>query len=200
MPALVPVAHPDRRRRHHAADAPGVDQGADGLVAGAQERVGRAADAQPALACGGQHFGAGCRIDGKGLLAVDVLAGLQRRQVHRRVCGRHCQVEDRLDVVAREQVVDLHHLQPELGADALRGIAIDVRTGDQVQHRVVRCRLQVGGADLPAADQTDAYRIDLVCGACHVRYRSPAAHRKPRRINSSGASAAITSAWWPSEL
>ena len=91
-----------------------IDRIAARLVGGAQKRIGRAADPQ-ALRRRGEHhrlrFGKpGCQR----LFQIDVLAGLDDLQAHRRMGRWHSQVHHDLDFRIGEQSVDRHRLHASI--------------------------------------------------------------------------------------
>ena len=76
MPALVAGAHEEGAAGDRRADRAVVDQLARGLVAAAEEGVGRAADAQALLRGEVHHLARLGDVDAERLLGIDVLAGV----------------------------------------------------------------------------------------------------------------------------
>ena len=135
----------------------------------AEKRVGRAADAKLFLR-GEIHHLAGFRdVDAERLLGMDMLAGIQNRETDVGVGERHREIDDDLDVVALEQLIDPHPRQPEGGALALCGIAAHIGERPDLHDREALGRLQIGGADIAAADDSDAdfSHCDLRRGTAH---------------------------------
>ena len=105
----VPVLHAVRQHRRgardRAADPPGIERAATGLVRRAEEGVGRAADAH-APAGGGEHQRLPlAEARGERLLRIDVLAGGDDLPADRAMGERHGEVDDDLDLVVGEQRV-----------------------------------------------------------------------------------------------
>ena len=78
------------------------------------------------------------RLGGRGaerLFRVDVLAGCESLQAHLHVGGRDGEIDDDLDRRVREQLVDRHRPQPELGRARLGRLAPDVGDALDVKDR-----------------------------------------------------------------
>ena len=125
---------------------------AGGLVAAAEERIGRAADAQP-LGRRQIHDLAGLGYaDAERLLGMDMLAGIEHRQAHVGVGQRHRQVDHDLDVVALQELIDPQRRHAERGRLLLGGGAAHVGNRAQFDIGEALRGLEIGGADNAAAD------------------------------------------------
>ena len=115
------------RTTNRLTDAPGVDQSTGGLMRGAEECVGRAADPQ---ALGARRLHHRTRL-GEGrrqrLFRVDMLAG--RYDLVADFCVYHGQreIDHELDFRIGEQPIDGDSLNPERLRLGLRGLHADVR-------------------------------------------------------------------------
>ena len=133
VPALVARTHEEGAAGDRHADRAVVDQLARGLVAAAEERVRRAADAQALGRRKVHHLARLGHVDAERLLRVHMLAGVEHRQADVGVGQRHGQVDHDLDVVALQQLIDPHRRNAELGAALLGGGAAHV--GDRAAAR-----------------------------------------------------------------
>ncbi len=146
-------------RGERRADRAGLDRPADGLQAGAEERVGRAAEQEAGgLGLRDERLG-GRQPVGDRLLVPDVLAGRERGAGHLGVRGGDREVDDELHVVAREQRRDRAGAgDPVLAGPAPRRLHVEVGDAADVEVRVAEHVRQVLLADLPGADHADADR------------------------------------------
>ena len=103
VPVLHPVRQHGRRAGDRLTDPPAVDRPPTGLMRGAEEGIGRAADTH--AAAGGEHerlrLG---EARGQRLLGIDVLAGGDDLSADRAVRQRHGQVDHDLDVGGEQRV------------------------------------------------------------------------------------------------
>ena len=105
--------------RDRRADRAFVDQLAAGLVRAAEERVGRAADAQAALlAPPAMSLRASATVDAERLFGMHVLAGCERLKADLDMGRRHGEVDDDLDRRVGQQFVDAPCRDAELAARA----------------------------------------------------------------------------------
>ena len=155
MPAVGPADEQRRGRAERLADRAALDQLPACFVGRAEERVGRAAEAEPAL--GRESDEAARVVNGrrKRFLRMDVLAVRERRAHHRRVGGRRCQVEDRVDLGICDQVVDRRHAQTVFRAERRRHLLVEVGARDDVEAVERRRPAHVVVRDHAAADDTD---------------------------------------------
>ena len=161
MPALVAGAHEEGGAAERNADGAFVDELAAGLMSAAEKGVGRAAD---------PHAAGGCRLDqlarlGDGdaerLLGMDMLAGGDRLQPDLDMRLRDGQVDDDLDGRVGEKIGDAFGGEAELGGARLGDRLIHVGEGAHLQDgKDARC-LEIGRADIAAADDADADRIHV---------------------------------------
>ena len=101
------AAHEHRRgSAERDSDRAFFDQAPSRLVGAAEERVGCATEAQPALLGVGDELPALGARGGQRLLRIDVLAGSERRANERRMRLRRRQVEHQLDLGIGDQLVD----------------------------------------------------------------------------------------------
>ncbi len=129
------------------------------LVRAAEERVGRAADAQPLRL--GQRLQRQPVLERQDqrLFGIDVLAGLERGLADREMRVGDRQVDDEVDFRVREQLLD------GLGADAVflrAGFGrrrIDVGAGPHLEAAEQRREAEIGGRDIAASDDADADRV-----------------------------------------
>ena len=127
MPALMAGAHEEGAAGDRPADRALVDELAAGLMRAAKERVRRAADAQALAPCASlqERTRLGGR-EAERLFRVDVLAGREGLQPDLHMGGRDRQIDDDLDRRIREQRIDRHRAQPELGRPRLGRLGPDV--------------------------------------------------------------------------
>ena len=155
----VPVLHPVRQHGRGAgdrtADPAGIDRPPAGLMRGTEEGIGRAADAY-AFAGGGEHqrlaLGEAC---GQRLLGIDVLAGGDDLPAHRAVRQRHGQIDDDLDVRIGEQRLDRNRRDAVFARPCLGGLGTQIGAGLDPDQLRARGALEVGVADVAAADDAD---------------------------------------------
>ena len=86
-----------------------------------------------------------------------MFAGRQRLQADLDMRGRDGEVENDLDLRVGEQRVDRDRPQVEFRRPRLRGFATRVGERDDLQDREGRRGLQIGGADVAAADKADSH-------------------------------------------
>ena len=150
------AAHHERQGRDRAADRPVVHRLAGGLDAGAEKGVGRAADQEMLAFRELKHDGAIRRRQGKGFLAVGVLAGVEGGGVHLGVGLGHGKVDDNLHFRIMEQVG-----HAGAGPDAILGglglgpRGIKVGAGDEIEDVEFLRAGEVGVADVAAADDAN---------------------------------------------
>ena len=162
MPALVAGAHEEGGAGDRPADRAFVDQLAGGLVAAAEEGVGRAADAQtPCLAPRPAALRASGEVDAERLLRMHVLAGGDRLQADLDMGERHRQVDDDLDVGVGEQALLRSSLGCRTPRPRFRRPAGFMSATPRVEDREDLRRLEVGRADVAAADDADADPVHL---------------------------------------
>ena len=141
MPVLHPVRHDGGDACQRLADRAGVDKRAGRLHAGAENRVGRRADAQPLrLRPGHDREAVGDRY-GERLFGIDVLSRVERPERHVGMGVGNGEVEDDVDVVAPEQFVDASRLDRVTLGLPRSGLRIEVRAGgddDVAEARRVR--------------------------------------------------------------
>ena len=95
-------------------------------MAAAEERVGRAADAEILARREVHHLARLGDVDAERLLGMHVLAGIEHRQADVGVGQRHREVDHDLDIVALQQLIDPHRRHAERGALPLGGIAAHI--------------------------------------------------------------------------
>ena len=124
---------------------------------------------------GGRGFDQSARLgdrDAERLFRVDVLAGGDRLEADLDMRLRDREVEDDLDRGIGEQRIDRTRGKAELGRARLGRRGIGVGERDDVEDREFSRRLQIGGADVAAADDADADRLhhdSPICGASASR-------------------------------
>ncbi len=156
MPSFVAVAHHEGRGRDRLADPAVVYQLATGLDARAEERIGRAADEHSFLPCRGQRPAAVGPVDGQRLLAMDVLARRDGRQVDLGMGLWGRQIDDDLDVGIRQQLFDsAGDRDVEFGSTIAGAVHVNVAYRDQIQDLEHATALDVGRADVAATDEAD---------------------------------------------
>ena len=136
MPALMARAHEEGGAADRPADRAVVDQLARGLVAAAEERVGRAADAQ--ASCRRRPRSSLARlgdIDAERLFGMDVLAGGDRPEADLDMRFRHREVEDDLDRGIGEQRLDRARRNAEFRRARLGRRGVGVGKRDDVEDR-----------------------------------------------------------------
>ena len=124
-------------------------------AAGAEERVGRAAELQPALVGFLDQLGRVLGGQRQRLLGIGVLAGGEDRMGHVIVDVGNGQVDDHLDAAVLEQVVDRQRPDLELIGARLGDRRNDV--GDRHDLDVAEARRQpeIGFRDIAATDDAD---------------------------------------------
>ena len=157
VPPLVAAAEHVGRKRDGPADRAVVDQFPRGLDARAHEGVGRAADAHAVVRRPLQQRLGVLAVDAQRLLAVGVLARVDRVQRDRHVGGGDREVQDQVNAIIGVQLVH----GADLGDAELLGLGaggghIEVRAGGHLQDREVGGVLEVLVADVAAADDADA--------------------------------------------
>ena len=176
VPALVAGAGHERHRVQRLADPAVVDQLAAGLVAAAEEGVGRAAEqhagslraAHQVLALGARHR--------QRLLAPHVLAGIDRRPRYRVVCRRNGQVHHQVDRVVGNQLFRRERARDaELRRLRRRALANQVGARHHVQNGKLPAALEVGRADLAASDDADPQSLHQPSIRALLYRRLPAA-------------------------
>ena len=158
MPALVAGAHEEGGAGDRRADGALVDQLAAGLVGAAEEGVGRAADAQ-ALAPSrpSSSVRASATVMPSGFSEWTCLPAASACRPTSTCAFGHGQVDDDLDRRVGEQVVDARapacrtRLPRASAAAGLRSA-----TRPDVEDGKDRRRLEIGRADVAAADDADA--------------------------------------------
>jgi hypothetical protein len=141
------------------------------LHPGAEERVRCATDQHPRTTRRVEHLPRVIRARGERLLRVDMLARRDRLQRDFGVPVRRRDTKHDIDRGVRQQRLGAARLQPVL---ALGGSRVEVGARDEVHCIQARPVVEVGGADRPAADQTDAERVHAGCARAST----------PRRVSS----------------
>ena len=136
-------------------DEPLVDALAGGLLAAAEEGVGRGADPQDP---GRGRIDEGARFgerDAKRLFRVDVLAGADRLQADFDMRLRAGEIENDLDRRIREHGIDGARGEAKFGRARFRRRGVGVGQGDDVEDGEFSRGGQIGRADVAAADDAD---------------------------------------------
>ena len=145
-----------------AADPAGVDRPPRRLVAGAEEGVGRGADAH---ALGGGRGRQLARLgEGRGerLLGIDVLAGRHRAVADLGMGQRHGEVDDDRDLGVRQQLVQADRGDADRLRPAPRRLPARGRSPTLTATSCERAAaLEIGVADVAAADDAE---LDLIHG------------------------------------
>jgi hypothetical protein len=155
MPVLHPVRHQERRSRQDPSDGAVIDELASQTPAPAEKGVRGAAEEKAAGLRLLDQDAAFLEIDREGLFGEDVLAGAERRQRHAEMGAGDRQVDDEVDVLARQEFVDRHSLDVEAARLCLRGLGPRIRTGPQGEPAIGRDVLEVDGRDVAAADHAN---------------------------------------------
>ena len=156
VPALVAGAHEEGGAGERLADGAVVDQPAAGLVGAAEEGVRRAADAEPLRPGRIEERTRLGGVDRERLLGVDMLAGGDRPEAHLDMGERHGEVDHDLDSRVGEEALDRRRRDAELRAARLGRRGVEVGDRLDVEDREGPRRLEIGGADIAAADDADA--------------------------------------------
>ena len=161
MPALHARPGEAHRPADHPPDPALVDGVTRRLVAGADERVRRRAEAHALRAGRFRQLAALGEGRRQRLLRIDVLAGGDRLAAGLGVRQRHGQVDDDRDLGVREHPLDGHRLDPILLRALRRGLGHQI--GDRLDRDQPRARraLEIGIADVAAADDAE---LDLLHG------------------------------------
>ena len=156
VPELGSGAHHEGGGGERRPDGARLDGGCGGLEAGAEERVGGTAEAEPGRVGEiDEALGLG-QVGAEGLLAEGGLAGLEDRSGHRLMNGGRGQVDHDVDVGVSQELVDGARLRDALAFSQVRGPGgIDVGAGHKVQVVELGDRGRVGAADHPAAQDGD---------------------------------------------
>ena len=162
MPVLVARAGKERGSTDDGAKLAAVDDGARLLVAAAEERVGRRADAHAGLVGGGDQLLAFGESHPERLFAVDVLAGGDRPEADFCMGARDGEVDDDVDSGVAEQIVDRFGLDAELGGLLGRDLGPHVGDAADVEDGEVLHGLEILARDIAGADDADAQT--LPCG------------------------------------
>ena len=97
--------------------------------------------------------------DAERLFRMDVLARGDRLEAHLDMRLRHGEVENDLDRRIGENRLDRARRNPEFGRARLGRLGIGVGERDDVEDRELFGGVQIGGADVAAADDADADRL-----------------------------------------
>ena len=169
MPALVARAHEERGTADRPADQAFVEGAPRSLMGAAEKGVGRRAEPQ---AFGRRGFDQPARLgdgDAKRLFRVNVLAGGDRFQPDVDMGVRHSEIEDDLHGRIGKQRVHRPRRNAKFRRAGLGGRRIGVSERDQVEDWELSRRGQIGGADVPAADDADTYRLHHNSPTCEAR-------------------------------
>ena len=166
----VPGLRPGRLERGHGrqrgADVAAFDQPPGGLQARAEEGVRGAAEPDACGVGGLEQAQPGFAVQRERLLRPDVLPGVDGGRGHLHVGGRDGQVDDDFDVGMVQRALHAAPLRDAVFLGAGRGGLLE-EVGDDVDLQVGEDRevVQVLLADVPGADDGDAYRAAAGCVA-----------------------------------
>ena len=163
------------RRGQGLTDVATGDRAQCALHAAPEHGVGRDADAQPLLGGALHELPSGLAVDGDRLLAPHVLARVDRGERDLGVHGRDRQVHHELHVRVGEDVrraAGVAHAVL-LGLRS-RAVGVDVADRDDLDLGELREVLQVGVADHPCADESDAQRLTGHAFSPSMSVRMPA--------------------------
>jgi diguanylate cyclase (GGDEF)-like protein/PAS domain S-box-containing protein len=166
VPGFHAVAEHGGGAGDDAADPPGVERAPARLMRGAEEGVGRAADAQPLGGGDAQQRLRLVEARGERLLRVDVLAGLDDLPADRPVRHGHGEVDHGLDLGIGEERVDRHRGEAELRRPGLGRLAPEIGTGLDADQPRAGGALEIGLADVAAADDADGHGLHRVRPPC----------------------------------
>ena len=156
----VRSAHQHRgAHRHRLPDRPLVDQRARRLIGPAEKDVRRAAERESAARRLRDQLRRLGRRRRQGLLAVDVLARLERAAGHRDVRPGRRQVQHRVERRICDQLVDRERLQPVIRRERARERRLEVGAGDELERIEGGGVLRVVLGDDSAADDPDLHTI-----------------------------------------
>ena len=159
VPTFVAAAQPEGCGRNWLADSAIVDDFARRLPAAAEEGIGRAANAQARRFGRADDPGAIVAADGQGLFAVDVLARCEDLQRYLGMGEGDSQVDDNVDVVARQQLVHAAGGQAVLGGEGLGAVGQDIGAGVELDHVKGRAAADVSRRDIARSDDADFQRL-----------------------------------------
>ena len=160
MPALGSRAEHERVGADRFADQPPLDYVATGLESDAEERVGRATEAEVETGRPGDEIATFFEVDAEWLLAERGLARFERRSRHRRVHQRGSEVDDRVDVGIGKHLVEREHARDlVLGGKRRRALGKRVGTCDDVDETELAQRVRVLGTDDPAPHDRDRVHL-----------------------------------------
>ena len=154
MPMLMAVVQHEGVACDDASDHPVVQQHASELMAAAHERVRSATDMQSFPFRRLHDLQAGCQIQPERFFGIDVLAVFQGTQLNVRVGLGRCQIQDDVDVWIGEKIVQRHGLDSELVRLRLGTFGMAVRAFRDLQMLKGASILQIGRADVTAADDS----------------------------------------------
>ncbi len=160
VPPFRAMAGHEGHGRHRLPDPAVVDQFAAGLLAAAQEGIGRAADAHALLSGRVQDLLAFGAAHGQRLLAVDVLVRGDSRQADGRVYLGHGQVDHDLDLRVGQQRVHAQRARHAVFGGLLAGAAgVDISHSSQIENGEGPAARDVSRKDLAHANDAD---LDLL--------------------------------------
>src|SRR5262245_33831697 len=158
MEDLRPTIHERDRAADRVAEATGVDLRPGGLERAAEKRVRRTADPDPGALSGTQDGPGLDPIGGEWLLALDVPAGLDRREADLRMNGNGRDVQDDVDGGVLEQRVEVERPHAGLRRDRLGPRRVGVGARHEAHARVAGQAGEVLARDVAAADHPDPER------------------------------------------
>ena len=101
-------------------------------------------------------------LDAERLLGVHMLAGRDRLEADLDMGLRDGEVDDDLDAWVGEEIGDASSRQAELGGTGFGDRLVHVGEGTHLEDRESARRLEIGGADIAAADDADADPIQTL--------------------------------------
>ena len=125
------------------------------LAAATEKGIGRAAYTQSGCPRRADDLGAVIAADGQGLFAVSVLARFNDLQRDFRVSERDSQVDDDINVVARQQVVHAIGGEAVVSGKCLGAIGQDIRAGCELDHVEWRAAADISRRDITRSDDAD---------------------------------------------
>ena len=141
-----------------AADGAGVEEVAGGLLAGAEEGVGGAADAEVFLLGEIEDLAAFGAVDAEGFFGVGVFAGVERLEGDGDVGLGDGEVEDDVDGGVGHELVDgAGGGDVVLGGLGAGAVHVEVGDGGHVEDGEVLGAVEIGVGDGAAADNADFY-------------------------------------------
>ena len=206
MPGVGPADEDRGVRAERCPDRALVDKPLSGLIRAAEEGVRGAANPQSELCSPSDERAALAYRHCERFLRVDVLPRRERSQTQGAVRRRGREVEDKLYIRIRKQLVDRLGAQVVLGCKRRRGGLVQVGAGDRLpaieggRVRHIACR------DHAAADDADSHRPAHAASSSNRRTArseratasmgSPSTSSSSTRSHSAPASTAAGSTRW----